>query len=78
MQQQIGGHFQQRVGDEKQPGRQAVIGCRQAELLVHLQRGKAEIHPVQISKEIAQHQKRNQPDHNPADRALFDFRYGGG
>jgi hypothetical protein len=51
--QQIGRHLEDEIGDEEDAGAEAESGLRQAEILVHGERGKAHIDPVEIGDEVA-------------------------
>ena len=47
LQRQVARHFDQEVGDEEQAGTEAEHGGRQSEILVHLQRRKPDVDPVE-------------------------------
>src|SRR3977135_3957139 len=50
--QQVGGNFEEEIGEEEDPGSEAERGRRQAKVTVHRQRGKAHIDAVEIGDEI--------------------------
>src|SRR6202021_1836405 len=58
------------VAEEEDSGGQAELRGRQAELLVHRQRGDAEAGAVEIIKEIGDRQQRHEPDRGLFYRAL--------
>jgi hypothetical protein len=49
----FGWHLEDEIGDEEDAGAEAERGLRQAEILVHRQRGKADVYPVEIRNEVA-------------------------
>ena len=53
LQQQVGWHFEDEVGEEEDARAEAERSLRQAEILVHRQRGKADIDPIEIRDEVA-------------------------
>jgi hypothetical protein len=55
-----GGHLEDKICDEEDARAEAERGLRQAKVLVHRERGKAHIHPVQIGDEVADDQERHQ------------------
>ena len=73
---EVGGHFQQEVGDEEQPRAEAVGRLRQAERRVHLQLGEADVHAVQVGDEIAHHQERHEPPHHLGNCSVLDGLHG--
>jgi hypothetical protein len=66
-QQQIARQFEQHIADEENTGAHPVCGIRKAEIGLHLQLRKAHIDAVQIRKQVADEQKRQQP---PIDLAV--------
>jgi hypothetical protein len=58
--QEVGGHLEDEICDEEDARAEAERGLRQAKVLVHRERGKAHIHPVQIGDEVADDQERHQ------------------
>jgi hypothetical protein len=58
--QQVGRHFEQEVADEEDTGTQAVHGVGKPQIRLHLQLGKADVHPVQVCHHVAQEQEGQQ------------------
>ena len=58
LQQQIGRHFEQEISDEEQSGAKSERRVVQAQGLVHLQLGEADIDAIQKGDEIANDQER--------------------
>jgi hypothetical protein len=53
LQQQVRRHLEQEIGEEENAGAKAESRLRQAQILIHRQRGKADIDAVQIGDEVA-------------------------
>jgi hypothetical protein len=60
MQDDVAGHFEQKVTEKENARADAVDGFGKAQIVEHLQLGEAHIHAVEICAEIAQHQKGNE------------------
>jgi hypothetical protein len=60
-QHQVAGDFKQYVSDEKDTGAYAIGRVGKSEIALHLEFGEADIDSVQIRKDIAKQQKRQQP-----------------
>src|ERR1700737_194412 len=82
---QIARHLEDEIADEEDAGAPCEHRRREFQLGIHGQRGEAEIDAIEIGKEIRQHQERNQPPRDRADRRGFEFAlsgagrgYGGG
>ena len=71
LQRQVARHFQQEVADEEDAGAQAVGLRVDADRLVHLQRGEADIDPVDVADQVGQQQERHQPPEHPPHRRGF-------
>jgi hypothetical protein len=56
--QEIRRHLEDEVRDKEDAGAEAERGLRQTQILVHRERGKAHIDPVQIGDEVADDKKR--------------------
>jgi len=69
VEEEVRGHLEQEIGEEEDAGAKAEHGGGEAERLVHGQRGEADIHPIEISDEIADDQERDQSCRNLADRS---------
>jgi hypothetical protein len=62
--QDVAGHLEEEVADEEQAGAQAEHGFREAQVLRHLQLGKADVDAVEVGDHVAQHQERHDaPEH---------------
>ncbi len=70
VEQQIAGHFEEKIGDKEHAGRAAERGGRKAQILAHGGAGETDIHPVEIGDEIAEHQKRHDTAGDLAHRTL--------
>ena len=73
LEQQVGWHLEDEIGDEEDAGAEAERGLRQAEVGVHRQRGEADIDAVQIGDEVAEHQEGDEPPRDLRDRPDFHF-----
>jgi hypothetical protein len=71
LEEQVGRHLEQEVGDEEQPGAEPERRLVEPERLVHMQLGEADIDAIEIGNEVTQDQKWNQAPHHLADHALF-------
>jgi hypothetical protein len=70
---QVAGHFEQHVGDEEQTAADAESRGGEAEVLVHGERGEADVHAIHVGDEVAQNQKRDQAKaHRPHGFAFKD------
>ena len=69
-------HFEDEISDEEQAGAEAEGGLAQAERLVHVELGKADIDAIEIGHEIADDQERDQPPHHLADDTFFQAFHG--
>ncbi|MNP03571.1 hypothetical protein D3C76_954600 [compost metagenome] len=58
---QVARHAEQRVGNEEQPGTQAIDRVGQLQVLAHLHLGKADVDAVQVGEQVAHQQQRHQP-----------------
>ena len=67
-QRQIARHLEQEIADKEDARAPREHRRREIQLLVHGQRGEAEIDAIEVGQEIGQHQKRNQPPRDRADR----------
>jgi hypothetical protein len=65
-------HFEQEVTPEEGAGRHAVSRGIEAEILVHGQRGEADIDTIEIAQEINQTGQRQQPPIDLAHGRSFD------
>ena len=54
-------HFKQEITPEEGAGRHAVSGGFEAEILVHGERGEADVDAIEIAKEINQNGQRQEP-----------------
>ena len=72
LQREIARHLDQEVGDEEQARRKAEHRRREPEILVHLQRGEADVYPVEQGEEVADHQERHEPEDDPAHGRFFE------
>ena len=68
LQRQIARHLEDEIADKEDAGAPGEDDRRKFQLRVHGQRGEAEIDAVEIGQEIGQHQKRDQPPRDRADR----------
>ena len=62
LQRQVAGYLTNNVGDVEQTAAYAEGRMRQADGFVHLQGGKARIHPVEEGDEVTEHQERHQAE----------------
>jgi hypothetical protein len=53
LQQQIRRHLEHEVGDEEDAGAESVLRRRQPEILVHRQRGEADVDAIEVRDEVA-------------------------
>ena len=60
-QHEVARDLEQAVADEEDPGREPVHGRTEAQVLVHLQRRKADVRAVDEAEEEQQHRERQQP-----------------
>ena len=58
---QIARDFEREVADEEHPGAEAVDRFAELEVAKHLQPGEADVHPVQICRDVAEHDEGQQP-----------------
>ena len=65
-------HLEQHVAPEERAGRHAVPRRVEADILVHRQRGEADIDAVEIAEEIGQDRKGQDAQIDLAHRGLFD------
>ena len=73
LEQEIRWDFKDEISDEKDAGAEAEGGLRQAKVLVHRERGKAHVYPVEIRDEVTDDEKRYQPLRNFRDGADFNL-----
>ena len=71
-QQQIAGDLEDRVGNEKQPGAEAVHSGAEAEIAVHRQRREADVDPIEIGDDVEREHERQQPPARLAERRAAD------
>ncbi len=71
-QDQVRRGFQQKVAEEENTGAGAIDSGGERQVLVHFERGKTQVHPVQIGDEITQDQKGYEPRRDLGHRARFD------
>ncbi len=67
-------HFEQKIAPEEGAGRHAVSGGVETEILVHGQRGEADVYPIEIAQEINKDRQRQEPPIDLArmvDRSTF-------
>ncbi len=67
-------YFEQEIAPEESPRRHAVGGGVEAQILVHGQRGKADIDAVEIAEKISKNGERQQPPIDLAHGRAFDGR----
>lgn len=60
MQHHVARHLKDEVTEEKDPGPKTVHGLAELEFVEHLQLGKADVHPIQVSEHVAQKEKGDQ------------------
>jgi hypothetical protein len=58
--------------DVKQTRAPAIHAGGEPEIRVHLQRSDGDVGPIDVSDEVEQHQKRQQPPREDTDRAGFE------
>ena len=73
IQDHVARHFEQAVAEKQYARPVAELRGRQSDLLVHLQRGKADIISVQVIQQKTQRQNRNESPCDFRKQALFDF-----
>src|SRR5207302_7353611 len=61
LQHQVGGHLEQEIAPEENAGAEAIGLGRKAQIVIHGQGGKGDVHPVQEADDIHQRHERNQP-----------------
>ena len=71
--QQIGRHFAHAIAKEEQACSETKGGGVQAERLVHLKGGEANVHTVEIGNEIAQHDERHDMHGDPPHGAVREL-----
>src|SRR5207253_7743336 len=72
--QQSGRNLQQKVADEKYPGAEPEDGVREMQVAGHLQRRKADVHPVDVIQHVQDEQKRHQTPRDASARTLLERR----
>ena len=72
IEQQIGGHLEQEIGEEEHAGAEAEHRLADAEIGVHRQLGEADVDAVEIGDEVADDEKRYESPGDLGRRALFD------
>ena len=80
-QHQVAGHLEQRVRHEEDAGAQTVDGGAEAQIAVHVERGEADVHAVEVGDDVKEEQERNQAPSHPGHRCLErhgDLGHGGG
>ncbi len=70
----IAGHFEEEVADEKDACASSVNGIADSEILLHLQLRESNVHPINISEDVAEKQERNDTPGNLAIGALVQIR----
>jgi hypothetical protein len=68
---QIRWHLEDEIRNEEDTGAEPECSLRQTEVLVHLQRGKADVDAVQICDEVAGNEERHEPPGDFPDGADF-------
>ena len=76
LQEDVRRHFEDEISDEEQAGAEPEGRFTQAERLIHVKLGKADIDAIEIGHEIADDQERNQPPHHLADDTFFQAFHG--
>ena len=71
MQDEIRRDLKQEVADEEYAGAESKRRCGKPDILVHRQRGKTDIDPVQVRDEIEQHDERHYPARKLANHSFF-------
>ena len=71
--QEIRRHLEDEVRDKEDAGAEAERGLRQAKVLVHRQRGKADIDAVEIGDEVTDDEERDEAFGDFGDGADFYF-----
>ncbi len=69
LQREIARHLEQEIADEEDAGAGSEHRRREAEILVHGERGEADIHPVEEIHRVAKDEKREEPARGLGDRA---------
>ena len=77
LQRQVGGHFEDEVANEEDAGAETVGLRVDADRLVHLQRGEADVDPVDVADQVGQQQERHQPPGDAAHGGGFERESGG-
>jgi hypothetical protein len=72
LQRQVAGHFEDEVADEEDAGAETVGLRVDADRLVHLQRGEADVDPVDVADQVGQQQERHQPPRDAAHGRGFE------
>ena len=75
VEEQVRRQLENKIAEKEDAGAETEHGRGQAERLVHGQRGKADIHPVEIGDEIADDQIGNEPRRDLFDRSGFHVRH---
>ena len=73
VQDDVGGHLEQKVAPEEDAGAKTVDGRRQADVLVHRQRGEADIDAVDEGHEVEQHDEGNDAPGDLAQHARLNL-----
>jgi hypothetical protein len=68
MQRKIARDLEGDVAEKEDPGAEAEHRRREAEVLVHVERGEADIHPVEEVDRVGEAEERDQADNGFADR----------
>ena len=77
MQNQVAGHFEKKIPDEKNSCRDGKLLAAEAQVLVHRQPGKAYIDAVDHRDHVKHKEERNQPDLQLPDRFALERFLGG-
>jgi hypothetical protein len=72
LQDEIAGHFARNVAEEERGHAQGVSVGRETEILVHGQRGKPEVDPVDEAQQVEQEDQRQQPPGDSSYRHALD------
>ena len=72
MQDQIAGNFEKEISDEENSRGDSILLAAQAQILVHRQLGKTNIHPVNHRDDVKQEQVGDQPKLELPNRFVLD------